>query len=104
MKAKVLYVDASEADILMEDGGTANLYNNQEHMCTIYYQNRAPVGVWDRTNILCEDYVQAGLSEGKGYVKDWPQKQEIDDEMIQDAVNWLCTMERVTIEKINEPN
>ena len=72
-----------DVTILLEDGGIVNMYNNGEHMISVYYQNRTlyPFMDGDMWN---------ELNEGKSYIKDWEDKQSVDDEMTQDALRWLC--------------
>lgn len=74
------YMDAT---ILLEDGGVAEIHHNGMHIVSTYYQDR--VESYDQKNL-------GRISEGKAYVKDWDDKYSIDDEVIQDALNWLCPM------------
>jgi len=71
----------TEMTIFMEDGGVITTHHNGEHLLTEMYQNRADFfdgEVFDR------------LGEGKMYVKPWRKKQEIDQEVIDQALDWLC--------------
>ena len=69
-----------EVEIRTQDGGVANIYNNGEHFITEYYQDR------DFNDEV--DYDK--LAEGKGYMKGWDEDKEVvDKEMIDDALNWL---------------
>ena len=91
MKAKVIFNSIDEVDIFTSDGGVATLHHNGEHIVTTYYQDRASEddeSIWEK------------LSEGKVYMKDWEGRDIVDDEMIEDAVNWLCPTFEVTIIKI----
>jgi hypothetical protein len=97
MKAKVVYESANEADVFMTDGGVATFHHNGEHMLTTYYQDRVVVEMLGEDEDLWEK-----LAEGKAYIKDWPEKQEVDDGMIKDAVSWLCMDCEVLIKKFNQ--
>ena len=81
MRYAVKYINETEAVILLEDGGIAEVHNNGIHIVTTYYQDR--VESYDQDNL-------DRISEGKTYCKDWEQKFLIDDEVIEDALNWLC--------------
>lgn len=99
MKAKVIFISESEADVLMSDGGVATFHHNGEGILTTYYQSRyIPEMVKLEDGQTMWDY----LGEGKSYCKEWPGQDKITDEMIQDAVNWLCPMIKVLIKKINQ--
>jgi hypothetical protein len=95
MKAKVIFTSESEADIFISDGGVATLHHNGEHIVTTYYQDRV---VAEELND--DESIWEKLSEGKVYMKDWEGRDIVDDEMIEDAVNWLCPNFEVTIIKI----
>ncbi len=95
MKAKVIFTSESEADIFISDGGVATLHHNGEHIITTYYQDRVVAEELNNDESIWEK-----LSEGKAYIKDWEGRDIIDDEMIEDAVNWLCVGYEVTIIKI----
>ena len=76
----------TEAIIIVEDGGVATIHNNGFHLLTTYYQDRAEKFTFDET-------MWDKLAEGKEYLNDWEDKQLIDDNVIQDAIEWLyvCT-------------
>jgi hypothetical protein len=95
MKAKVIFNSSDEVDIFTSDGGVATLHHNGEHIVTTYYQDRVVAEELD-----VDESVWERLSEGKVYMKDWEGRDDIDDEMIEDAVNWLCPTFEVTIIKI----
>lgn len=91
MKAEVFFESDNEAVVYMSDGGIATFHHNEEHMLTTYYQ--------DRIEIQSDD-IWLSLAESKVYLKDWADKQVVDDEMIADAVNWLAPTFEVQIIKI----
>lgn len=91
MTAEVFYESDREAVIYMSDGGVATFHHNEEHMLTTYYQ--------DRIEIQSDD-IWLSLAESKVYLKDWADKQSIDEEMIADAVRWLSPMSPVTEIKV----
>lgn len=78
-----------EAIIRTEDGGVALIYHNGEHFTTDYFQSRCflPEIDWDK------------LAEGKGQYKDWPEDiEQINEEMIKDALDWLVFPNNVKFE------
>src|SRR5210317_1694706 len=89
-KYKLIHVD-EDTYLRVDDGGIATFHHNGEHMLTEYYQDRC----------TSEEIDWELLAEGKMYVKDWESKQEVDDEMIQDALNWLVMYED-NFERTNE--
>lgn len=81
MKYAVKLFTASDATILMEDGGIVEVNHNGMHLISTYYQDR--IERYDQDNL-------DRISEGKAYCKDWESKWTVDDEVIQDALGWLC--------------
>jgi len=90
MKANIFHIDKREVHIFMEDGGHATIHHNGEHMLTTYYQSR--LENYDITN-QTKEYIDSldftPCEEGKAYLHDWEEQDEITQEMIEDAVNWL---------------
>ena len=89
-KIKVLVVfrdkERSEADIFMQDGGVASVYHNTENLVTDYYQDRIEKKLTPKRF----DELWDTLADGKSYYNYWPEdKEEVDDEVIQDAAEWL---------------
>ena len=84
--AKTISEDKREATILTEDGGVASIHHNGSHLITTRYQ--------DRVNHFDDDEMWEILSESKQYLKDWKGKHEVNEEMIHDALAWLCPTER----------
>jgi gas vesicle protein len=103
IKVLVIFRDSrnDEADIYLQDGGVASIYTNDEGLKTNYYQNRIERKLTQES----ADNLFDILGEGKMYVKDWQQeKKRVDDEVINDAINWLylATNEyEFEIEKVN---
>ena len=83
IKYAVQSANEEETNIFTEDGGVASIYLNEDegHMTTIYYQSR--VTLFDR-------YMWYEIDEGKSYLKDWKGESVVTEEMVQDALNWLC--------------
>jgi hypothetical protein len=78
-----LHTDQDEAILIMEDGGIAAFHNNGEHIITTLYQ--------DRAEMFTMNYkMWSQLDDGKVHIKDWNTKQHLDEEVIDDALNWLC--------------
>ena len=71
----------TDATVILEDGGIATVHHNGEHIVSTYYQDR--IERYDQDNL-------DGISEGKTSYKDWQDKQVVDEEVIQDALEWLC--------------
>lgn len=80
MKAAIQYLEGTtQCVIRTEDGGIATCHHNGAHMLTEYYHERSQEREpnWDE------------LAKHKMSIKDWESKQEIDTEIIMDALNWL---------------
>lgn len=75
------------AEVRLSDGTVAMVHHNGKHMLTTYYQNRRDVcgDTWKRP-VSDEELEQ--LASSKAYLNDWVNKQEIDGEIIQDALDW----------------
>lgn len=70
----------TEVTIFTENGGITTTYHNGEHLLSEMYQDRVDFfdsEVFDRL-------------EGKIYIRDWENKQVVDQEVIQQAIEWLC--------------
>lgn len=79
--------DGDELEVVMEDGGNATIYYEyDDHETpkpkTQYYQNRIE-------DLECEDLWQQ-LADGESYIKIWEDKDIIDQDVIDDAIEWLC--------------
>ena len=99
MKAKIVFYLKDEADLYMSDGGVATFHHNGEGILTTYYQDRF---IPEETQLEEEQTMWDVLAEGKVYHKEWVGQHTITDEMIDDAVNWLCPMIKVrVVTKIN---
>jgi hypothetical protein len=66
---------------LCSDGGIVEIHHNGDNYVSTYYQDRIE-GEYSEESWL-------KLADGKQYCKDWVDKAEIDDEMINDALEWL---------------
>lgn len=79
----VYEITPNDITILTQDGGVATIHKveDEDRYLTTYYQDRCDAtfddAMWDR------------LSEGKVYLKDWHDKTSIDQQMIDDALEWL---------------
>ena len=99
MKAKIVFYLKDEADLYMSDGGVATFHHNGEGILTTYYQDRF---IPEETQLEEGQTIWDVLAEGKVYHKEWVGQHTITDEMIDDAVNWLCPMIKVrVVTKIN---
>lgn len=78
-----VHTDQDEGILIIEDGGIAAFHNNGEHIIATLYQNRAE-------EFTMNYRMWAQLDDGKVHLKDWKTKQHIDEEIIDDALNWLC--------------
>lgn len=83
IKYAVQSANEEETNIFTEDGGVASIYLNEDegHMVTIYYQSRVT---------LIDRYMWYEIDEGKSYLKDWKGESVVTEEMVQDALRWLC--------------
>jgi hypothetical protein len=72
----------TEATIIVDDGGIVTIHHNEFHLISTYYQERADKFTFD-------DEMWENLAEGKEYMKDWEDKQVIDEEVIFDAIEWM---------------
>jgi len=70
-----------EADIVIEDGSIASIYHNGEHIITNLYQSRI--------DLDSNDYFENLANNSKIYLKDWDKYQNINNEIVEDAVTWL---------------
>lgn len=98
MAHKVNYAVIESGDsgvmVIVQDGGIATCHNNGFHLITEYYQDRI-----EKENVGSENFWDI-LAEGKMYVKDWEDKQEWDEEVVQDMLEWLyCATEEVEFVK-----
>lgn len=99
MKARVVFESKDEAELYMSDGGVATFHHNGEGILTTYYQDRF---IPEETQLEEGQTMWDVLAEGKVYHKEWLGQHTITDEMINDAVSWLCPMIKVgVITKIN---
>lgn len=74
--------DGDEAILIVSDGGIATFHHNGEHIIATLFQNRVELFTFNYR-------MWNALDEGKVHIMDWHTKQDIDDEVIQDALNWL---------------
>ena len=100
VKYAVINIDQCEAYVIMQDGGVATCHNNQEHMISEYYQDRLTKDMFG-TERFQDEGIWGELGEGKMYCKDWKDKQEVDEEIIQDLIHWLY-METDKVEFVRE--
>ena len=83
VKYAVIPTDETEMMVIVQDGGIATCHHNGSHIITEYYQDRI-----EKDNVGSEDFWDI-LAEGKMYIKDWEEKQEWDQEVVQDMLEWL---------------
>lgn len=83
MKFRINSINKNEFDVITEDGGIASIYFTDDAYNTIYYQSKITNESSDVHSSVWDD-----LAEGKTYTKDW-EGNPTEDEMIQDALNWL---------------
>jgi hypothetical protein len=76
-----IFNNSTEAEIRISDGGIATCRHNGDHMVSDYYQ--------DRTESYTSEIDWEELAKGKIYCEDWEYKQEVDQEIIEDALKWL---------------
>ena len=84
IKYVIISSNDKEMMIIVQDGGIATCYHNEEHIITEYYQDRI-----EKDNVGSDDFWDI-LGEGKMYCNDWLDKQTWDDEVVQNMLEWLC--------------
>ena len=80
--AKQVNEDRTEAIIFVEDGGIVTIHHNGDFLLSEMYQ--------DRVEYYDENEMWETLAEGKMHIKSWRKKQEVDLEIIEHAIKWLC--------------
>lgn len=76
-------ITPNDITILTQDGGIATIHkveDDNRYLTTLYQ---------DKCDATFDDEMWDRLREGKVYLKDWHDKSEIDEEMIDDALEWL---------------
>lgn len=68
--------------ILCEDGGVATLHHNGEHIIAELYQNRITKDT-DLSTMFEE------LAEGKMYIQDYPEDNQVYPNHIKECAEWL---------------
>ncbi len=71
-----------EITIICEDGGVGSAYHNGEHIVVEHYQDR----ITPDTNL---DDMWDILAEGKLYLGDYEGVDEVNDEIINDIMDWM---------------
>lgn len=85
------------ADFFFSDGYLASCYHNEEYMITEYYSDPVNVKLFEEGNE--EELWDLAAHASRLYVKDWPEKQKIDEEMITDVLDYYAKDELVTVEE-----
>ena len=83
VKYAVIPTSNTEMMVIVQDGGIATCHHNGFHLLTEYYQDRI-----EKENVGSEEFWDK-LAEGKMYCHDWEEKQEWDEEVVKDMLNWL---------------
>lgn len=76
--------------ILTEYGGVVTVHHNGSHMLTTYFNDKVE---------QFDDNMWEELESSKQWLRDWKKKQEVDDEIVQDALEWLSPMDNDFIEE-----
>ena len=71
------------ATIYAENGGVTSIYNDGDSFVTEYYSRTMKDMSADQWEYI---------NDGRVYRKRWPHKSNIDDEMIDDSLRRLATM------------
>lgn len=89
--------DCQHADFFFSNGYVASCYHNEEFMLTEYYHDAIDTKLFDKLpeNELWETAGESGLS-----IKEWSQKQVIDEEMITDILDYYAKDELVEVKEI----
>lgn len=92
-----VFMNSEGCDLIVEDGGVASCHNANGYLVTDYYHNRITKqtkfkDIWDE---LAEG--EMSYNDWDGSKKDKSYKEKVDDEVIQDMIDWLyCSTENCT--------
>lgn len=82
----------TDAIIFLEDGGIVTVHSNGEHLISTKYQNR--IEKFDG------DEMWEVLGEGKSYTTTWHDKNHVDQEIINNALDWLYPFRISNLEEV----
>ena len=83
-------ITGTEGLVITEDGGVVTMHHNDDHIISTYHGNR----IEEVSPLMWEE-----LYDGKQWLHDWKDKQEIDDEVVQDALEWLSPRDTDFVEQ-----
>ena len=89
--------DCQHADFFFSNGSVASCYHNEEFMLTEYYTDPVDTKLFNRgheTELWETAMEQSGL-----VIKEWSQKQVIDEEMVTDVLDYYAKDELVEVEE-----
>ena len=87
--------DCQHADFYFSDGYVASCYHNEDHMISECYYYRVDPKLFSRTS---STELWETLDGTKLNVKDWEDKQYIDEEIVNHILNWMSPNELVEVE------
>ena len=82
------------ADFFFSNGYAATAYHNEDHMISECYYSAVDPKLFDGESDILWDT----LSETKLSVRDWENKQYIDEEIVNHILNWMSPDELVEVE------
>ena len=88
--------DCQHADFYFSDGYVASCYHNEDHMISECYYYRVDPKLFSR---MASTELWETLSETKLNVKDWEDKQYIDEEIVSHILTWVSPNELVEVEE-----
>ena len=82
------------ADFFFSNGYAATAYHNEDHMISECYHTAVDPKLFDGESASLWDT----LSETKLSVRDWEDKQYIDEEIVNHILKWMSPEELVEVE------
>ena len=84
------------ADFFFSDGYVASCYHNEDHMISECYYSKVDPKLFDKDSAT---ELWETLSETKLSVRDWEDKQYIDEEIVNHILNWVVPNELINVEE-----
>lgn len=88
--------NCQHADFYFSDGYLASCYHNDEHMLTEYYSEPMDVKLFEDGS---ENELWEHATNTKLHTKEWNDKQQIDEEMVTDVLDYYAKDELVEVEE-----
>jgi hypothetical protein len=89
--------NCQHADFFFNNGHLASCYHNDEHMLTEYYSDPMDVKLFEDGKET--ELWELATNANKLYTKEWNDKQQIDEEMVTDVLDYYAKDELVEVEE-----